>query len=66
MRQSNVSDIDMTIFFLSKKGYGSIDYIETWDTPRFLDVLEYEKIVTSIEQHVYEREREKAQAQWQR
>lgn len=54
MRQSNVSDVDMTIFFLSKKGYGSIDDIEMWDTPRFLDVLEYERIVTSIERHVYE------------
>ena len=49
----------MSIFFLSKKGYGSIEHIEAWDTPRFLDVLEYERIMQKIEQHVYERERDK-------
>ena len=49
----------MTIFFLSKKGYGSIEHIETWDTPRFLDVLEYERIMHNIEQHTFERERDK-------
>jgi len=49
----------MTIFFLSKKGYGSIDDIEAWDTPRFLDVVEYERIINSIDKYVYEQEREK-------
>lgn len=49
----------MTIFFLSKKGYGSIEHIETWDTPRFLDVLEYERIMMNIEKHQYEKERAK-------
>jgi len=48
----------MAIFFLSKKGYGSIEYIESWDTPRFLDVLEYERITSSVEQHMYDRERQ--------
>ena len=52
----------MCIFFLSKRGYGSIEHIETWDTPRFLDVMEYEDIMQCIEQHVLEREREKAGA----
>jgi len=49
----------MTIFFLSKKGYGTIDYIEQWDTPRFLDVMEYEQIINSIEAHKYEAARDK-------
>lgn len=49
----------MTIFFLSKKGYGSIDNIETWDSPRFLDVLEYERIIMNIEQHKFDEERAK-------
>ena len=49
----------MTIFFLSKKGYGTIDDVEQWDTPRFLDVVEYERIVHNIEKHMYEVERAK-------
>lgn len=49
----------MTIFFLSKKGYGSIDDIEQWDTPRFLDVIEYERIIMNIEQHKYDVEKAK-------
>lgn len=49
----------MTIFFLSKKGYGSIDDIGMWDTPRFLDVIEYERISAQIEKHMYEQERDK-------
>jgi len=49
----------MTIFCLSKKGYGTIDYIEQWDTPRFLDVLEYERIIMNIEKHRYDSERAK-------
>lgn len=49
----------MTIFFLSKKGYGSIDDIEEWDTPRFLDVIEYERIIMNIEQHKHDVEKAK-------
>lgn len=48
----------MALFFLSKKGYGTIEYIETWDTKRFLDVLEYEKIVSSIEKYAMEQAKE--------
>lgn len=47
----------MTIFFLCKKGYGSIDDIEDWDTPRFLDVLEYERIIYKIDEHRIEKAR---------
>jgi len=42
----------MTIFFLAKKGYGTIAEIETWDTPRFLDVIEYESIIADVEKHL--------------
>lgn len=49
----------MTIFFLSKKGYGSIDEIEDWDTTRFLDAVEYERIIHNIEKHKYAVERDK-------
>ena len=38
----------MTIFYLAKLGYGSVDEIENWDSPRFLDVLEYENICNEI------------------
>lgn len=49
----------MSIFFLSKQGYGSVNEIETWDTPKFLDAIEYEYIQNSIESEVYRRENNK-------
>ncbi len=59
IRQCNISDVDMSIFFLSKNGYGSVNEIEQWDTPRFLDALEYEFIQTNIEKELYQREERK-------
>jgi len=41
----------MTVFYLSKKGYGTILEIETWDTPRFLDAVEYESMIADIEEY---------------
>lgn len=48
---TNVSDYTMTVFFLVKKGYGSRAEIEAWDTPEFLDAVEYESILNDIEEH---------------
>jgi len=41
----------MTVFHLARQGYGTIAEIEQWDTPRFLDVVEYEQIRMDIELH---------------
>ena len=46
----------MLLFMLVGKGYGSLDELEQWDTPRLLDVLEYESIKADIESyHMRER-----------
>lgn len=42
----------MTIFFLARKGYGTIEQIASWDSPQFLDVVEYESIISDIEKHL--------------
>lgn len=49
----------MTVFYLSKQGYGSVDEIEKWDTPRFLDAVEFEQITASIERYRIEQSRGK-------
>jgi len=49
--KTNVSDDDMTIFYLSKQGYGSIVEIRELDTTEFLDLVEFEQITKAIEQH---------------
>jgi len=41
----------MTIFYLSKQGYGSIVEIRELDTTEFLDLVEFEQITKAIEQH---------------
>lgn len=41
----------MTLFYLVKLGYGTLEQLEQWDTPRLLDVVEYESIVADIEAH---------------
>lgn len=41
----------MTYFALVKKGYGTLAEIKSWDTPQFLDVVEYEQICSDIEQY---------------
>ena len=42
----------MTVFALAKKGYGTVAEIEQWDTPQFLDAVEYEMICGDIESHL--------------
>ena len=42
----------MTIFFLARKGYGTIAEIRGWDTPQFLDAVEYESIIADVENHL--------------
>lgn len=39
------------MFYLVRKGYGSLDELEQWDTPRLLDVVEYEHIQSDLEAH---------------
>lgn len=51
MRETNLSDYDFSVFYLSKAGYGSIIEIEGWDTPQFLNLIEYETILNSIEHY---------------
>jgi hypothetical protein len=46
-----VSDEDMAMFYLAKQGYGSLAEIQKWDTPQFLDALEYEAIDNAIARH---------------
>jgi len=41
----------MTIFQLSRKGYGSLMELRELDTPEFLDLVEFESIINDIEQH---------------
>lgn len=42
----------MAVFYLAKQGYGSVEQIESWDTPRFLNALEYEAIENAITRHL--------------
>ena len=49
MQHTNIDDDDATLFFLARRGYGSVDALERWDTPRLLDALEYEQIQMDIE-----------------
>jgi len=37
-----------------KKGYGSLDEIERWDSDRFLDVVEFESIQSDLEAYYYQ------------
>jgi dihydroneopterin aldolase len=39
----------MTVFALSKKGYGNIDFIRSLDSDDFMDLIEYENICNDIE-----------------
>jgi len=49
---TNVAAGDMAILYLSKQGYGTVDQIRAWDTPQFLDALEYEEIEAAISRHL--------------
>jgi hypothetical protein len=41
----------MAIYYLAKQGYGTVNDIRGWDTPEFLDALEYEAIGNAIDRH---------------
>jgi len=45
----------MTVYSLSKAGYGNIEYLKSLDTPEFLDLVEFEHISRAIENHVLTR-----------
>jgi hypothetical protein len=42
----------MTVFYLAKKGYGTVKEIKDWDTKQFLDAVEFDTIENSIRNHV--------------
>ncbi|WP_373073899.1 hypothetical protein [Sulfurimonas sp.] len=44
----------MLFFSLVKKGYGSLLEIKEFDTPELLDIIEYESIMSDIENLVIE------------
>ena len=44
----------MTIFSLSKMGYGSIKDLNDMDTPDLFDLIEFHKISNAIESHMIE------------
>jgi len=41
----------MAVLYLSKQGYGTPAHIREWDTPDFLDAIEYEEIGNAIQRH---------------
>jgi len=41
----------MAILHLASNGYGSVSEIKEWDTPMFLDALEYSAIGNAITRH---------------
>lgn len=55
IKKTNISDDDMTVIALSKAGYGTIQYLESLDTPDFLDLVEFEHISRAIENHIITR-----------
>lgn len=56
--ETNVSDEDMMLFYLSKQGYGSISELNKLDTTEFLDLVEFEEITNAIENyHIRESKR---------
>ncbi len=59
MAFSNVADDDATIFYLARKGYGSVDELDQWDSPRIMDAVEFEAIQNDIELYEYEQSRSK-------
>lgn len=49
-----MDEVDQTIFYLVRKGYGTVKEISEWDTPELLDAVEYERIQSEIERHFME------------
>lgn len=54
MEFTNLSDYMRQVCFLAKQGYGSISEIKSFDTPDFLDLLEYEYIAYVVTKHEIE------------
>lgn len=52
MAVTNLDDYSMAVLYLAKQGYGTPQQIKEWDTPEFLDALEYEAIGNAIERHI--------------
>jgi len=50
VEHTNLSETDILFISLTKKGYGSLDTIKKLDTDDILKILEYESIVSDIEQ----------------
>lgn len=50
--KTNLTDDTMAVLYLSKQGYGTPQQIQEWDTPEFLDALEYEAIENAISRHL--------------
>ena len=50
VEHSNIEDINLLFFSLVKQGYGSLQEIKLLDTPMILQILEYEAILSDIEQ----------------
>jgi len=46
---TNIGDDDATLFFLVRRGYGSLTELQQWDTPAILDAIEYERIQDDLE-----------------
>jgi len=42
------------IFMLAKKGYGTVNELNEWDTPQLLDAIEFEHIQNDIQRHFTE------------
>jgi hypothetical protein len=42
----------MAALYLAKQGYGTPGQIREWDSPEFLDALEYESIENAIGRHL--------------
>lgn len=55
IKETNISDDDMTVIVLSKAGYGSLEYLKNLDTPEFLDLVEFEHITRAIDHHIANR-----------
>lgn len=51
---SNIDDINLLFFSLVKKGYGSLQEVKEFDTMDIMQILEYEAILSDIEQLEYD------------
>ena len=57
---TNIEDINLLFFSLVKKGYGSLQEVKAFDTKDIYEILEYENILSDIEQLEYESSRDEA------